>query len=51
MRSLLVDAQPLARQGLQVGDRFKEMGVEDLRAIRAAEALDVGVLIRLPGWM
>ena len=45
---VVVDAQPLTCQGLQVGNRFEEMGVEDLRAIHAVEALDVGVLIRLP---
>ena len=45
---LVVDAQPLTRQGLQVGNRFEEMGIEHLRAIGAVEALDVGVLVRLP---
>ena len=34
---LVVDAQPLPRQGLQVGSRFEEMGVEDVRAIRAVK--------------
>jgi hypothetical protein len=31
---LVVDAQPLARQRLELGDRFEEMGVEDLRVER-----------------
>jgi hypothetical protein len=44
---LIVDAQPLARQRLQLGDRLEEMGVEDLCAVGAVEALDIRVLVWL----
>lgn len=50
MRPLaVVDPQPGIRQRPQFGDRFEEMGIEDLGPIAAIEAFDVRVLIRLPG--
>ena len=48
MRPLaVVDAEPGIRQSLEFRGRVEEMGVQYFGAIRAIEALDVRVLIRL----
>ena len=43
----VVNPEPGVGQRLQLGDRFEEVRVEDLRSIAAVEPLDVRVLIRL----
>ena len=48
MRPLaVVDAEPGVGERLELRGRVEEMGVQHLSAIRAIEALDVRVLIRL----
>ena len=49
MRSLLVvDAQPVLGDVLNLLDALEHIGVQDLVAVRAVEPLDVGVLVGLP---
>ena len=46
----VVDPQPGVGERAQLGDRFEEMGIEDLRSVAAIEAFDVRVLVGL-AWL
>ena len=45
----VVDAKPGVGKGAQLRDGFKEVRVQHLGSIAPVEALDVRVLVRLPG--
>lgn len=46
---VVVGQQPALRQRTDFCQRFKQVGIENLGAVAAVEALDVGVLIGLAG--
>ena len=45
----VVDAQPLVGHSPQLGDRFKQVRIQHLGSVASIEALDIRVLIWLPG--